>query len=230
MSQGLQYHIDIVFCIDVTGSMSPVIDLVKEKVRKFSHELKDEYAKKDKVVDTLRIRVIAFRDFANENAADAMQASEFFTVEPGSDLAKFETFVNGLSASGGGDEPESALEALSIALSSNWTHEGDRQRHVIIMFTDASAHKLEARVGEVSEPFKDQVVSSLDDLTDRWDGGQTVRLKKAARRLLIFAPDAYPWNIIGDAWGQTVWLPSQAGKGLEEVEYGTILQTIQNSI
>ena len=224
------YHIDIdiVFCIDVTGSMSPVIDLVKETVRKLPHDLKDEYAKKDKVVDTLRIRVIAFRDF--EADADAMQASEFFTVEPGSDLAKFESFVNGLSASGGGDEPESALEALSIALSSNWTHEGDRQRHVIIMFTDASAHKLESRVGEVSEAFKDQVVASLDDLTDRWDGGQTVRLKKAARRLLIFAPDAYPWNIIGDAWGQTVWLPSQAGKGLEEVEYGTILQGLTNEI
>ena len=208
--------------------MSPVIDLVKETVRKLPHDLKDEYAKKDKVVDTLRIRVIAFRDFAAD--ADAMQASEFFTVEPGSDLAKFETFVNGLSASGGGDEPESALEALSIALSSNWTHEGDRQRHVIIMFTDASAHKLESRVGEVSEAFKDQVVASLDDLTDRWDGGQTVRLKKAARRLLIFAPDAYPWNIIGDAWGQTVWAPSQAGKGLEEVEYGTILQGLTNEI
>ena len=74
------------------------------------------------------------------------------------------------------------------------------------------------------------MVASLDDLTDRWDGGQTVRLKKAARRLLIFAPDAYPWNIIGDAWGQTVWLPSQAGKGLEEVEYGTILQGLTNEI
>jgi len=210
--------------------MSPIIDLVKEKVRKFPHDLKDGLAKRYKVVDTLRIRVIAFRDFVNENVADAMQVSEFFTVEPGSDLAKFESFVNGLSASGGGDEAKSALEALSIALSSDWTHEGERQKHIIVMFTDASAHKLEARVGEVSEPFKDQVVASLDDLTDRWDGGQTVRLKKAARRLLIFAPDAYPWNIIGDAWGQTIFLPSQAGKGLEEVEYDTIFQLIQNSI
>ena len=208
--------------------MSPVIDLVKEKVRKFPHDLKDILAKKEKVVDILRIRVIAFRDFASD--ADAMQASEFFTVEPGTDLAKFESFVSGLSASGGGDEPDSALEALSIALMSNWTHEGDKQQHVIVMFTDASAHSLESRVGEVSERFKGQVAASLDELTDWWDGGQTVRLKKAARRLLIFAPDAYPWNTIGDAWGQTVWLDSQAGKGLEDVEYETILTTIANSI
>ena len=212
MSQGLPYHIDIVFCIDVTGSMSPVIDLVKEKVRKFPHNIKDSLVKNGKVVE-LRVRVIAFRDFATD--ADAMQASEFFTVEPSTDLAKHESFVNGLSASGGGYEPDSALEALSIALMSNWTHEGDKQQHIIVMFTDASAHKLESRVGEVSEPFKGQVASSLDELTDWWDGGQTVRLKKDCRRLLIFGPDAYPWNIISEIWGHTVFIHSQAGKGLD---------------
>ena len=219
MDQGLRYHIDIVFCIDVTGSMSPVIDLVKEKVRKFPHNIKDSLVKNGKVVGTLRVRVIAFRDFANENAADAMQASEFFTVEPDTDLAKFESFVSGLLASGGGDEPDSALEALSIALMSNWTHEGDRQRHVIVIFTDASAHKLEARVGEVSGEFKDQVAASLDELTDWWDGGQTVRLKRAASQLLIFGPDAYPWNIISETWEWTVLISSQAGNGPDDGVY-----------
>lgn len=228
MSQGLQYHIDIAFCIDVTGSMTPVIDLVKEKVRKFPHDLRDALTKKDKVVNTLRIRVVAFRDFGNDS--DALNASEFFVVEPSTEVAKFESFVNGLSASGGGDEPESALEALGVAQASAWTHDGDRQRHIIVMFTDASAHKLEDRVGEVPGALRDQIPASLDELTDRWEGGQSVRIRKAARRLLVFGPDAYPWNVLGDSWGQTVWLPSQAGKGLEDVEYETILSTIVNSI
>lgn len=228
MAQGVQYNLDLVFCIDVTGSMTPVIDLVKEKVRKFPHDLKDALAVKDKLINTFRIRVIAFRDCGNDS--DSLIASEFFTVEPSTDLAKFESFVSGLSASGGGDEPESALEALGIAQASDWTHEGDKQRHVIVMFTDASAHKLEERVGEIPSAFRDQIPASLDELTDRWDGNQAVRLKKLARRLVIFGPDAYPWNVIGDAWGQTVWLPSQAGKGLEDVEYKTILDTLQNSI
>ena len=228
MAQGVQYHLDLVFCIDVTGSMTPVIDLVKDKVRKFPHDLKDALAAKDKLINTFRIRVIAFRDFSNDS--DSLVASDFFTVEPSTDLAKFESFVNGLAASGGGDEPESALEALGVAQASNWTHEGDKQRHVIVMFTDASAHKLESRVGEVPSAFRDQIPASLDELTDRWDGNQAVRLKRTARRLVIFGPDAYPWNVIGDAWGQTVWLPSQAGKGLEDVEYKTILDTLQNSI
>ena len=231
MSQGIQYNVDIVFCIDVTGSMSPVIDLVKEKVRKFPHDLKDNLDKKGKIANNVRIRVVAFRDFGNDNSADAMQASEFFLVEPSTDMAKFESFVNGLSASGGGDEPESALEALSIAQSSDWTHEGDKQRHVTVIFTDATAHKLESRVGEVSGPFKDQVAASLDELTDWWEGNQTVQQpNKVFRRLLIFGTDAYPWNEIADAWGHTGFLPFQAGKGLEDVDYLMILDIITGAI
>jgi hypothetical protein len=228
MAQRSQYHVDIVFCIDVSGSMTPVIDLVKEKVRKFPHDVRDALAKQYKIVNTLRVRVVAFRDLGND--ADALSASEFFVVEPSTDLARFESFVNGLSASGGGDEPESALEALGVAQASAWTHEGDRQRHIIVMFTDASAHKLEDRVGEVPGAFRDQVPASIDELTDRWDGNQSVQIKDKARRMVIFGPDAYPWNVIVDSWENTVWLPSQAGKGLEDVEYETILNTFVTAI
>ena len=208
--------------------MTPVIDLVKEKVRKFPHDLRDRLAKRDKIVNTLRIRTIAFRDFGNDS--DALNASDFFVVEPSTELAKFESFVNGLAASGGGDEPESALEALGIAQCSNWTHEGDKQRHVIVMFTDASAHKLESRVGEIPSAFRAQVPASLDELTARWDGDSSSRLKKPARRLIVFAPDIYPWNVIGDSWQNTVWLPSQAGKGLNDIEYETVLDCSINAI
>ena len=228
MSQGLQYHIDIVFCIDCTGSMGPVIDLVKEKVRKFPIDLKDALATKEKQVHELRIRVVAFRDL--ESDQDALEVSEFFMVEPSTDSANFESFVSRLGASGGGDEPESGLEALAIAMCSDWTDHGDKQRHLIVMFTDASAHKLESRIGEIPSQFTDVVPADINGLTDNWDGGQATKLKKAARRLIIFGPDAYPWNEISDAWGQTVYLPSQAGKGLEDVEYSTILDTVANSV
>jgi hypothetical protein len=197
-------------------------------VRKFPHDVRDALAKQYKIVNTLRVRVVAFRDLGND--ADALSASEFFVVEPSTDLARFESFVNGLSASGGGDEPESALEALGVAQASAWTHEGDRQRHIIVMFTDASAHKLEDRVGEVPGAFRDQVPASIDELTDRWDGNQSVQIKDKARRMVIFGPDAYPWNVIVDSWENTVWLPSQAGKGLEDVEYETILNTFVTAI
>jgi hypothetical protein len=208
--------------------MGPVIDLVKEKVRKFPTDLKDALAKKDKQVHELRIRVVAFHDLAND--LNSLEVSKFFLIEPSTDWQDFKSFLNRLEPSGGGDEPESALEALAIALCSDWTDKGDRQRHIVVVFTDAGAHKLEDRVGAIPAEFAGVVPKSLRELTDIWDGGQAVKLKKAARRLIIFGPDAYPWNEICDAWGQTVYLPSQAGKGLEDVEYSTILDTVANGI
>jgi hypothetical protein len=206
MSLGLQYHVDIVFCIDCTGSMEPVIDLVKEKVRKFPIDLKDALAKKGQPVHELRVRVIAFRDFASDT--DCLEASEFFTVAPPTDLTDFTLFVNQLSTNGGGgDEPESGLEALAIAMGSDWTDHGDKQRHLIVMFTDASAHKLEDRVGAVPAAFSGYIPDSLDVLTDMWDGGVGVKLKTDAHQLIIFGPDAYPWNMISDGWNGVVFVP-----------------------
>lgn len=216
------------FCLDCSGSMGPVIGLVKDTVLKITSDLVDKYKKKGKHVKELRVRIVAFRDLAND--LNSLEISEFFLFEPSTHREDFKLFLNRLEPSGGGDEPESALEALAIAIGSDWTDKGDRQRHLIVMFTDASAHKLEDRIGAIPSQFSDVVPADLNGLTDNWDGGQATKLKKAARRLIIFGPDAYPWNEISDAWGQTVYLPSQAGKGLEDVEYSTILDTLTNGI
>jgi len=207
--QGFEYHIDVVFCVDVTADMAPVLDHIKETVCRSPQILKGKLAAKGKIVNSLRVRVIAFRDFAND--PDPMRASDFIEVEPNADLAGLESFINSLSAFGGGDEPESGLEALATAIMSDWTHKGDKQGHIIVMFTSASAHKLESRIGELPTEFKDLIPGSFDELTDRWNGDQSVRLIRSARRLLIVGPDAYPWNVINDAWGNTVWFPVPGG-------------------
>lgn len=210
MSPDLKCHVDIVFCIDCTGSMSPVLDLVKEKIRKIPDDLKAAISKNGQHQFKIRVRVVAFRDFAWDS--DCLEVSEFFTIDPPIDLTNFELFVNGLSAGGGGDEPDSGLEALAIALGSDWTDEGDRQRHFVVMFTDSSAHRLEDRVGAVPKEFLGLIPDSLDELTDVWDGGQAAKLKKSARRLIVFGPDSYPWNTISDAWSDVVFVPSNRKK------------------
>ena len=225
----LRYHIDIVLCIDCSGSMSSVIESLKNDICNIPKDLNRALDQKSKELHELRIRIVAFRDLNDD--LNAIKASTFFVVEPQRDTTDFELFLNQLSVGGGDqDEPESGLEALAIALDSDWTDKGDRQRHLVVMFTDASAHKLEDRIGAIPSAFTEVVPADINGLTDNWDGGQAVKLKKAARRLIIFGPDAYPWNEISDAWGQTVYLPSQAGKGLEDVEYSTILDTVANSV
>ncbi len=47
-SGGFRYAVDIIFCIDVTGSMTPVIDAVKNNVRSFHDLLRSAMAEKSK--------------------------------------------------------------------------------------------------------------------------------------------------------------------------------------
>ena len=117
------------------------------------------------------------------------------------------------------------LEALAVAMGSDWTQEGDFQRHIIVMFSDASAHRLEDRVGEVPAKFLPNTPLTLDELEEKWDLQSHHGLS-----LALFTPDVYPWSTIGDSWAQTLFLPSKAGEGLAEVEYKTILEIYANEL
>ena len=141
--RGLTYAVDIVFCIDATGSMTPIIDQVKANALRFYDDVQSNLTAKGKNVDQLRVRVIAFRDFAADGEA-ALEESPFFTLPD--ERAGFSEFVNGLVAEGGGDAPESGLEAVALAIDSPWTTTGDRRRQVIVIWTDQPAQPLDPSV------------------------------------------------------------------------------------
>ena len=61
--QGLDYNVDIVMCIDATGSMSPIIEEVKTNALSFYKKFVAEMDEANKRVEQLRIKVIVFRDY-----------------------------------------------------------------------------------------------------------------------------------------------------------------------
>jgi hypothetical protein len=223
-----KYAVDIVFCIDVTGSMGPVIEAVKKNVRSFHSLLGAAMAEKAKEISQLRVRVIAYRDFA-DNPRDAIETTGFLTLPGRTD--EFDNFVQRLTAAGGGDEPESGLEALSLAIDSDWERGQDRRRHVIALFTDASAHPLGGPASTVSS-YPPSVPATADELFEHWGypSSQSATMENSAKRLLLFAPDTMPWNVVAADWNNTIFLPSKAGDGLEEVEMQEIINAIANSI
>ena len=79
MSQGLRYAVDIVFCIDSTGSMGPIIETVKSSALRFHDDLAAVMSEKNKVIDTLRVKAISFRDYWADGA-DTLIQSPFFTL------------------------------------------------------------------------------------------------------------------------------------------------------
>lgn len=144
----------------------------------------------------------------------------------------FDSFVQRLNAVGGGDEPESGLEALSLAIDSDWERGQDRRRHVIALFTDASAHPLGTAAARGVSTYPPSVPATIDELFEHWGypSSQSATMENSAKRLLLFAPDTTPWNVIAADWNNTIFLPSKAGDGLEEIELQEIINAIANSI
>lgn len=79
MAQGLTYNVDIVMCIDCTGSMSDLLDTVKANALKFYPDLKARCDAKGKEISDLRIRVIGFRDLGYDKNK-AITDSGFLTI------------------------------------------------------------------------------------------------------------------------------------------------------
>ena len=223
-ARGLAYAVDIVFVIDVTGSMTPIIDAVKANALRFYSDVQSNLTAKGKNVDELRVRVIAFRDFAADGEA-ALQESPFFELP--AEQAAFSAFVNGLIAEGGGDAPESGLEAVALAMNSPWTTRGDRRRQVVVVWTDQPAQPLDPSV--LPAELLDRVPSDFSALTDLWEDAQGP-MGSSSKRLILFAPDGPGWSDISGVWENVVHHPSQAGGGLSEVDYGTIVDSIGNSV
>ena len=226
MSQGLKYNVDIVMCIDCTGSMGSLLDTVKTNALKFYPDLKAHCDAKGKEISELRIRVIGFRDLSFDKDK-ALTDSGFLPIPEAEE--KFKETINSFIAYGGGPEPESGLEALAMAIDSDWTHGGDRRRHVIVIWTDAPTHDL-GEAGKENSQYPSGIPSNFNDLTDWWENEQGGKMNLSSKRLIIFGPDASAWTEIGLNWTNTIHHPSKAGYGLADVDYQTIMSSIANSI
>ncbi|MBQ7408575.1 MAG: VWA domain-containing protein [Clostridia bacterium] len=223
-TMALTYNVDIVMCIDATGSMSPILNEVKTNAVNFYKKFVDAMNKKSKKCNQVRIKVIAFRDYSVDSMP--MAVSDFFVIGGGqiNQTAQFSEFVNKIEAGGGGDTPENGLEALSLAIDSNWVRTGNVRRHVIMMFTDAEAIDLGSDRENVNYPSN--MPNSIAKLREKWES-QT--MEPRAKRMLLFAPDCFPWNNMID-WSNTFHQASAAGKGCSESDIETCIHLLVQSI
>ncbi len=222
----LKYNVDIAMCIDATGSMNSLLNTVKENALRFYSDLTEAMSEKGKHIDELRVRVIAFRDYLADGE-NAMLATDFYSLPK--EANEFKRLVNSIDASGGGDAPEDGLEALAYAIKSKWTNEGTKRRHIIILWSDEGTHEL--GFGAKAANYPQKMAKNFDELTEWWgDSAKTGLMDNSAKRLLIYAPEKKYWSTISDSWENVIHFPSEAGKGLQGLEYKEILNSIANSI
>lgn len=219
------YTVDIVFCIDSTESMAALIGVVKENALKFYDDLITELNRKNKHVNSVRIKVISFRDYLADGE-DAMLVTDFFQLPE--QIEEFSNTVRGIDHFGGGDIPEDGLEALAYAIRSDWSKAGGKKRQVIVVWSDAPTHPL--GFGIESRYYPKGMARNFAELTEWWTNPQGGYVTKQAKRLVLYTPDGEGWSDVIRNWDNVVHFPSQAGQGLMEVDYSEILDAIVRSI
>ena len=180
-----------------------------------------------KDVSQLRIKVIVFRDYGCDD--EPMVESEFYTLPDQNDA--FRSFVSSIEAKGGGDGPENALEAIALALKSDWTATpGVKKRHAILVFSDAPALPLGERSGSAKYPSG--LPTNLAQLGAWWEGTDqsfSGKYNPEYGRLVAFVPNAEPWSDL-QVWNRYWAAFSPAGTGLKDVDIQAVLDLLVGSI
>ncbi|MBP7124749.1 VWA domain-containing protein [Myxococcota bacterium] len=129
---------DIVFCLDVTGSMQPCIDGLKRNVHRLVEALQSPMEVQPGVVAAVkdwRAKVYGYRDIDADGPLAMIE--DFPMVQTAAELRN-QLEDPRMQAAGGGDEPESLLDALyRIAKNTPWRGEKEAHRFVVV-FTDAT--------------------------------------------------------------------------------------------
>lgn len=206
-----KFKADVVMCIDCTGSMSNIINTIKNNALTFYPDLKQKCIEQGKEITSMRIKVIGFRDIRDTSP---FEVSSFFDIPEKED--NFKSFVSCLVPMGGGDVPEHGYDALSLAINSEWKN-GDDVHQIIILWTDVASHPLS---GLTSEPM------SLDGLLSLWNE----KMNQKGKRLILFAPADNSWTTIEENWDKSTRHDVTSGGGLSDVDYEEILKTISETM
>lgn len=245
--EGIDTNVDIVFVIDATRSMQTTIDMVKSSAFSFQENLTDCLKNAGRIIKNLRIKVIWFRDFYYDGKY-AYGESKFFELPE--EKEDFHDFVTGINEAGGGDEPESALEALVLAMRSDFVQEGEKKRHIIVLFTDAEAHAFEdydrlveeaAKQGCKPEMYPENMPKDLAAFYNAWQGNainqdtlgkenEVTKLDATGRRLVLFAPNAYPWTDMEVELEYTIRKSIEVGEGGAEIDMSEVYSMIAYSL
>ena len=234
--EDMKTNVDIVLTIDATKTMWSVWEMLESEALSFYDKLiKMVEADGMKSIGQLRVKVIWFRDFYYSGDY-AYGESDFFKLPD--DNENFRKYIANMRLCASGPEEESSLEALAMAMRSDFEQGGTFRRHIIVLFTDAASHPLEdygrlcieaSKRGCKPTIYPVGMPKSLDELISIWnddkysaeqdlDGAcdKLSRLDKTGRRLILYTPDEYPWTDIEMEMDHTIRMVVENGYGGRE--------------
>jgi len=219
-SSGLKIKgvVDVIFLIDVSGSMGPAIDKLTDNIETFIENIDDNLVKE------ARIKIGSFSDIEVDPEEFSLNLNRPFRnkkeiVKIKDDLRECREIVaKGL----GGDEPESSLDAIYKAID-EFKEDWSKRRRCIVMFTDAHSKPINLRTipyGSEEDRFNLLVQKILENHID----------------LFIYAPldrnfsnlsNEAPMRVIYEAINKTGTSPVEA---LRSLDFSRVLETLGKTV
>src|SRR5262245_5541899 len=120
-------RVEVVFCLDTTGSMSGLIDAAKKKIWSISNQIAA-----GKPTPAVKVGLVAYRDRGDSFVTKVFDLSD--------DLDAIHGHLMGFRADEGGDEPESVNQALYDAVHKITWSKDKKVLRMIFLVGDAPPH------------------------------------------------------------------------------------------
>ncbi len=204
--------VDVIMVMDISGSMSDEINMVKSNAKAFYQLFNDKCIAAGITLNGLNAQVITYSDINVDNE-EALNESPVYNMANGTEHDAFEAYVDEIELSYGGDTPESGLEALAAAFKrESWGVDDGYHRQVVILWTDATYKIVNEGICRKYQMNEDGTYAvdadgnsidlgpmyqayTYDEVKAMWDEMPT------GRRMILFAPyDTNGYTNEGD-WG-----------------------------
>jgi uncharacterized protein YegL len=207
--------LDVVVCLDATGSMGSAIDGVKRRITRLMEVLRENTPR-------VRVGIVAYRDLGDEFVRRGQPLTE--------DFPRVEEYLRGIQASGGGDTPEAIEEGLDLSYAKVAMGWDDNAKRVVVLIGDAPPHDdKKARCLDLARQAQkrgiatyaisvDGSVPAMKEIATA-GGGRAVDLARAediARNILAMALDRD-----ADEWTDLTTTPEDAAKVVQSRVRGT---------
>ncbi|MHA8095676.1 OmpA family protein [Aquirufa antheringensis] len=200
----LEKNIDIVFLVDATGSMGTCINGVKDNIYNFIDGLQNE----NETVNW-RAKIINYRDF------DISEEQPFNTNEFTNDLSILSTQLE-FQPYGGGDEPESTLEAIYKTIKeTKWIDKKNGSR-VLITFTDATNKDW------ISDESRKKYKSINSGIVQN-------QLKNENIKMFLFAQNDSDYSLLESEFTE-ITLYDNAVAELQNADYSVIMNELSQKV
>ena len=210
--------VDIIFVIDITGSMGPAIKQITHNISQFIENINPQDVK------DWRVKVYSFGDLTCDPSSVAMNVNRPW-ISKGDDLnmlvAQFDECIKLVGFKGGGDEPESSLDAVYLAARDGFDTDWTERTRAVVLFTDATPKQIQKGTIGVNADGLQLLIQQIND-------GHTY--------LHMFAPKHNDYlrlkNGIG-RFGNYVAVNEGGGSpvtALKEVDFAKVLETLGKSV